>query len=174
MGYFDALASGSFKTTDDGRKLFFPLGALGRGYTISSEKDFERLRKSVKIYIIVSLLLIFGSILFVGPLGGLLILPFLLVSYALWVYTQCRHLDRTDERLTINEALVGQALQHSKVGLWSLEVCSALFVVAGIFILAADPKNWLTGIASIVFFSFCAVMIGRMLLAKRRQELGPS
>ena len=171
MGYFDTLASGSFKTTDDGRKLFFPLGALGRGYTISSEKDFERLRKSVKSYLIVALLLMLGSILFMGPLGGLIILPFLLVPYELWVYTQCRHLDRTDERLTVNEALVGQALQHSKIGLWALEVCSALFVVAGIFIVAADPKNWLIGTASIVFFGFCAVMIGRMLVAKRRQAV---
>jgi hypothetical protein len=173
MGYFDALASTSFKTTDDGRRLFFPLGAFGRGYVVSSEEDFARLRKGVKIYLIVSLLLIIGSIPFMGPLGGLILLPFLVVPYALWAYAQCRNLERTDERLTVNEALVGQALQHSKFGLWSLEVCSVLFVVAGIFILAADPKNWLVGLASIVFFGFCTVMIGRMLMVKRRQGYRP-
>jgi hypothetical protein len=29
MGYFDGLASGSFKTSQDGRRLFFPWGVLG-------------------------------------------------------------------------------------------------------------------------------------------------
>ena len=43
MGYFDALTSSYFKTTPDGRKLFFPWGVLGRGYTIDSEQDYERL-----------------------------------------------------------------------------------------------------------------------------------
>ena len=31
----DALTSGYFKTAPDGRKLFFPWGVLGRGYTIN-------------------------------------------------------------------------------------------------------------------------------------------
>jgi hypothetical protein len=30
MGYFDALASASFKTAADGRRLFFPWGVLVR------------------------------------------------------------------------------------------------------------------------------------------------
>jgi hypothetical protein len=174
MGYFDALASGSFKTTDDGRKLFFPVGAFGRGYIVPSEGEFEKLRKGVKIYLIVSLLLIICVVPFAGPLSGVVLVPFLVGPYALWAYMQSRHMERTDERLTVNEAIVGQALLHSKVGLWSLEICSALFVVAGIFILAADPKNWLMGIASVLFFGFCAIMIGRMLVAKRRHGYRPS
>jgi hypothetical protein len=31
MGYLDALTSGSFKTTEDGERLFFPWGPLGDG-----------------------------------------------------------------------------------------------------------------------------------------------
>jgi hypothetical protein len=60
MGYFDALTSGYFKTAPDGRKLFFPWGVLGRGYTINSEPDYERLRRQVKAYTVVSLVLIVG------------------------------------------------------------------------------------------------------------------
>jgi hypothetical protein len=40
--------------------LFFPWGVLGRGYTIDSEQDYERLRRQVKAYTIVSLVLIVG------------------------------------------------------------------------------------------------------------------
>ncbi len=169
MKYFDALANSSFKTTDDGRKLFFPLGTLSLGYVIPSEKDFEKLRKGVRTYLMVSLMVIIGSVPFMGPLASLILLPFLIVPYALWVYAQCRHLDRTDERLTVKEAIAGQAIGHSKFALWSLEVCSALLVVSGIFILAVDPDNWLVGIASVFIFGFCTVMIGRMLVVKRRQ-----
>ncbi len=34
MGYFDGLTSGSFKTAEDGRRLFFPWGVLGSGYAL--------------------------------------------------------------------------------------------------------------------------------------------
>ena len=43
MGYFDALMSSWFKTLPDGRKLFYPRGAWGRGYIIASEPDYKRL-----------------------------------------------------------------------------------------------------------------------------------
>lgn len=174
MGYFDALASGSFKTTEDGRKLFFPAGAFGRGYVVPSEGEFEKLRKGVKIYLIVALLLIICLVPFAGALTGVVLVPVLIAPYALWAYMQCRHMERTDERLTVREAIVGQALLHSTFGLWALEICAALFVVAGIFILAADPKNWLMGIASVLFFGFCAALIGRMLIAKSRHGYRPS
>jgi hypothetical protein len=61
MGYFDGLISGSFKTTQDGRRLFFPWGVLGSGYSIASERDYQRLRQQVKGYMIVSLVLIIAS-----------------------------------------------------------------------------------------------------------------
>ena len=66
MGYFDGLTSGSFKTAEDGRKLFFPWGVLGRGYVLASEQDDARLRRQLKVYMMVSLALI----IFTGPLAG--------------------------------------------------------------------------------------------------------
>ena len=57
MGYFDALTSSAFKTTEDGRRLFFPWGVLGRGYVLS-QSQYERLQKQVRIYTIVALALI--------------------------------------------------------------------------------------------------------------------
>src|SRR5206468_824899 len=73
MGYFDGLTSSSFKTGQDGRKLFFPWGAMGRGYTIESERDYERLRSQVKSYIIVSFVLIIASSTLSGNLVALVV-----------------------------------------------------------------------------------------------------
>ena len=73
MGYFDALTSSYFKTAQDGRKLFFPWGPLGRGYVIASERDYKRLQRQVKVYTGVSLVLIIGAVAFQGFLAALAI-----------------------------------------------------------------------------------------------------
>ena len=52
MGYFEALASSSFKTAADGSRLFFPSGRRGRGYVIASERDYQRLRRQIKTYLV--------------------------------------------------------------------------------------------------------------------------
>ena len=47
MGYFDAIASASFKQDADGRHIYFPLGNFGRGYLIPSEQEYQRRRKAI-------------------------------------------------------------------------------------------------------------------------------
>jgi hypothetical protein len=165
MGYFDALASSSFKTTEDGRRLFFPWGTLGRGYAIPSEAEFERLRRGVKAYLAISLPLIILAVTWKRFLGGSVLLPLLIVPYALWARSQCRRLQPTEEKLTLSET--GQA--HGTVELWLLELAALAFVGAGALILVLDPGNWPLAAASIGFFGLCAVMLSRMLLNKRRE-----
>jgi hypothetical protein len=168
MGYFDALTSSSFKTTDDGRRLFFPWGTLGRGYDIPSEEELERLRRHVKAYMVVSLPLIIVAVTWKGFLGGVALMPVLIVPYVLWTQSQCRRLSRTDEKLTLSESVAGQARAHSTVGLWLLELGALTFVGAGVLILLLDPSNWLLAGGSIAFFGLCAVMFALMLINKRR------
>ena len=169
MGYFDALTSSSFKTTEDGRWLFFPYGTLGRGYAIPSEEEYERLRRHVKAYMVVSLPLIVIAGNWKGSLGGAAILPVLIVPYILWAQFQCRRLHRTDEKLTLSESIAGQGRAHSTVGLWLLDVGALTFVGAGVLILLLDPRNWLVATGSVAFFGLCAVMFAGMLIGKRRE-----
>jgi hypothetical protein len=84
MSYFDFLTSGCFKTAHDGRKLFFPWGVLGRGYTIASEQDCLRLHQQIKIYMVVSLVLVIGSASLQGDLVGLVVATLLIGFYAVW------------------------------------------------------------------------------------------
>jgi hypothetical protein len=61
MGVFDG--SGRFTTAQDGSRLFFPRYSGGSGYVIASEQDYERLRRQVKVYEIVCLIVVVAALL---------------------------------------------------------------------------------------------------------------
>jgi len=168
VGYFDALTSSYFKATPDGRRLFFPWGVMSRGYVIGSEQDYERLRGQLKIYTVVSLVLIIGSVAAAGFLWSLGVVALLILFYLCWLPYLLRRMQPSDERLSLTESMTSQARTHGVAMLWLLEIISVLFVVAGIFILIFDPREWLTGLASIIFFGLCAAMFTRMLILRRR------
>lgn len=168
MGYFDALIGSAFKTTDDGRRFFYPWGILGRGYAIGSDEEFRRLRRGLRVYYIVSLPLAIAAVVWGGFLVGVSILPILIIPYVVWARIQTRRLAQTNERLTLRESLTNQARTHSMVVLWSLEIGSLLFVLVGLLILVVDPGSWLIALGNIIFFAFCALAFARMLVVKRR------
>ena len=168
MGYFDGLTSGSFKTTQDGRRLFFPWGVLGRGYSIVTEQDYLRLRRQVKGYMIVSLVLIIAS----QPFGGYLVLVAvaapLIAFYFAWMWYLLRRLANSGERLSLQESMTSQAHGHGLVVLWLLEIAALAFVGCGILMLVVDPRQWLIALTSIVFFGLGAAKIAFMLVLRRR------
>jgi hypothetical protein len=172
MGYFDALTSSYFKTGQNGSKLFFPWGVLGRGYLIPSDEGYERLRGQLKIYTIVSLVLIIATSALGNYLGAVAFGVALIIFYALWTRVLLRGLVPTDERLSFNDSMTSQSLHHGPVVLWALEAVSLIFVVTGLFILVADRDNWIVALASIVFFGACAAVFARMLLIRRRITAG--
>jgi len=170
MGYFDALTSSCFKTAQDGRRLFFPFGILGRGYVIASEQDYERLRSRLKVYTAVGLVLIIGSGALLGYAGSFAIALVLIAFYIVWLRYLLRGLQSSNESLSLKDSTTSQALAHNAVTLWLLEVGALAFVVLGIVILAVNPRNWLIAITSIVFFGLCAASFTRMLMLRRRSQ----
>jgi hypothetical protein len=172
MGYFDALTSSYFKTAPDGRKLFFPWGVLGRGYVIDSEPDYERLRRQVKAYTIVSLALIIGVATLQAYVGAVVIGALLIAFYLGWMRYLLRGLRPSDERLSLQDSMTSQARAHSATGLWLLQIGALAFVALGIFILVVDPGNWLVALGSIVFFGLCAGFAARLLVLRRRAATG--
>jgi hypothetical protein len=170
MGYFEALTSSAFKTTADGRRLFFPWGVLARGYELASEQDYERLRRQVKAYMIVSLVLVIGlGVLGAHLLAGIVVV-LLLVSYVVWVQFVLRGLRPSEERLSMHESMTTQAVTHSAGMLWAMLVVSLLFVAGGLVILAVDPGEWFLALASTLLFGACAIMVARMLFLRSRQS----
>jgi hypothetical protein len=157
MRYFD----GYFKTAQDGSKLFFPWGALGRGYVIASEQDYKRLQRLVKVYTMVSLLLMVGAVALQGYVGCLVISALLIVFYMVWTRYLLRGLRPSDERLSLQDSMTTQ-------GLWLREIGALAFVGFGILIIVFDPGNWLIALASIVFFGLCAAVFTRRLVLRWR------
>jgi len=166
--YFDAAASGTFKTAQDGRPLFFPWGTLGRGYVIGTEQDFTRLKRQVKIYLIGSAAVIGILMPWLPLLKGLGLALLLMAPYAIWAWSLTRGLQPSDERLSFGESMTQQALAYGTATLWMLEIASLAFVVSGIVIALVDPDNRLVGMAGIAFFGLCAAVFAFQLAVRSR------
>ena len=168
MGYFDALTNSSFKTAQDGTRLFFPWGVRGRGYRFASEQDYLRLRTQIKAYLIVSLVLIIGSGALVGYPYALAVVVPLLVFYFAWIPFVLRKLERSDERLSLQESITSQALEHNPTTLRFLQIAAIVFVVLGAIMLLSGTGNQPIAFASILFFGFGAIVFTRMIAIRQR------
>ena len=168
MGYFDGLTSGSFKTTPDGRRLFFPWGVLGSGYVIASEQDYLRLRQQVKGYTIVTLVLIIAAGSFGGYVVPIAVGALLMTLYLAWMWHLLRRLKASDVRMSLQESMTAQAQASGAVVLWLLEIATLALVCGGIFMFVADPSQWLVALGVTIFFGLCAAMFARMLVLRRR------
>jgi len=168
MGYFNALASGYFKTARDGRMLFYPWGATGGGYVIPSQEAYDRLHRRIKIYQLVSLVAIVGAVVVRHYLAAFIIAGLSVVFYRAWTSYLVRGLQPSDERLSMQESMATQARAHGAVGLWLLEIVALMFVATGVVMLVAAPDKRLIALTSIVFFGACAAAFAHMLVLHRR------
>lgn len=125
MGYFEDLASRSFKTTEDGRRLFFPWGVFGRGYVIASEDDYQLLRTQMKAYTVIANVCVCGLVLcqtytVAGAVVAAAVMIVLIGWYCVWMWFVLRRLDVTDEqleRLSLRKSL--DALKP--IGPWTVQ-----------------------------------------------------
>jgi hypothetical protein len=168
MGYFDALVSGSFKTTADGRAVFFPFGVLGRGYEVGSERDHASLRFKVKAWIIGGIIWAVGMLELLGTVPGLIAAAALLALYCTWTGYLTRGMRPSDERLSLRESFTAQARVQNPILLWAAEIAAIALLLVSFAMLAAEPENWLVAVFMIVVFGACAIAFGYMLVLRRR------
>jgi hypothetical protein len=168
MGYFEGLASGSFKTTPDGRWLFFPWGVLGRGYSIAAEEDYQRLRRQIKIYMMVALVLIIGGNLFAGYAAGLVMAAILCGFYLSWMWSLLPRLKSSGEKLSLQESMTSQARAHGAFVLWAMEIAALVLTGGGVAMFVMDPDHRLIAVTAIAFFGLCLAKISHMLFLQRR------
>ena len=166
MGYFDALTESSFKTAQDGTRLFFPWGIMGSGYRLATEQDYLRIRQQIKAFMIISFVLIIPLVMLVGAAAFAILVP-LMGFYFVWMRYALRNLVRSDEQLSLRESMTSQARRHNPALLRFLQIASIVFVVGGAIMLLSAPGKQLIGFLSILFFGLCAVMITRMIALRR-------
>lgn len=163
MGYFKAMTCSSFKTTADGRMLFFPWGTFGRGYRVASEQRFLRLRRQVEGYLMGAVLVPALAAPWLDAWMVLGAAAALTAGYSLWAVAQCRTLIRTTERIGYGESVAAQARAHNPVMLWAMAVVAVLLTASGAVVLAVSPEEWFVGVAAIVLFGACTLLFARML-----------
>jgi hypothetical protein len=185
MGYFNALTSSSFKTTSDGRRLFFPWGLWGRGYVIGSEPEYNQLWRRVKTYLVAAVGTLIVNSIAAGVVAGvpaLQVYPaglvvatvatvlgvFYIAFYIAWVPYLIRGLQPSPERLTLRDSVANQAREHSTMMLWTMEFVSIGVVGGGMFLLVSRPAMWPVATAGIVFFGLGAALFARMLIVRKR------
>ncbi len=167
MGYFDALASSSFKNLENGKRAFYPWGKLGKGYELQSEAQYEAVKRFVVSYYVVGLPL---AVLMALSRNWIILaagLPVLCLAYILLIRRYTRGLPTTGEKLTFKDSYEAQARRHNPVVLWLLLIVSLLFVAGGLAILLG-AGDVLTALLCIAFFGACAGVAGWMLLARHR------
>lgn len=69
---FDFIAKGSFQTTADGQRVFYPNGMIGKGYIIESDERYRRLFRQQKYWGLAIMALV--TLLVSIKAGGLIIL----------------------------------------------------------------------------------------------------
>lgn len=166
MGYFDALASSSFKEAKSGKLAFYPWGRFGKGYELETEEQHQTLRRSIiRYYMFVLPVSVFAAVGF--GVYGLLAIPVVVLPYLFMVPRMTKGLSRTDERLTFKDSYEAQAKRHSPVMLWALFLVSLAFTAGGVF-LVGKPESFLIALLCIVLFGACTIVFAWMLLARRR------
>lgn len=168
MGYFEGLASGSFKKNKDGNTVFFPWGMLSKGRVLPDESTETKLRGFLIHYYKVCLPTIIGVGVIIGWLWAFLLAPI----FSAWFYFGTKSLTSgcpySEEKLTFKEGYTNSAASHNKLTLWLLFFCSLLFVLAGIFIAvtAESSDQMMLGWFTAVLFGACGVAFGYMLKVK--------
>lgn len=173
MGYFDALAAGSFKNLENGKQAFYPWGRLGKGYELQTDEQYESIRRFVIRYYAASLVI--GVALAVGigwfafailPIGGL--------YFHLAVRRHLGGMPTASEKLSVKESYEAQARLHNPWILWAALIISLLFVCAGAVLLFGNG-DLKAGLLVIGFFGACGTFAGLMLRDRRRllRELDP-
>jgi|EndMetStandDraft_5_1072996.scaffolds.fasta_scaffold652672_1 hypothetical protein len=174
MGYFDALTESSFRTTQDGHRLFFPWGPWGRGYVVPSEKQYQRLHQKLKAFMMAALIPVIGLAIMTRYGTAVVMGVIVMALYPAWILHLVHGLPPSEDRLPVpklREHVAAQARANSLASLWFMLVASSLFFVVGAFMIWT-PGNRLWGILCILLFGPGVPFATTMLVLRRRPAQG--
>jgi hypothetical protein len=165
MSYFDGLTEASFKKNTQGETLFYPWGALGKGYIVQDTKKEADLRKFTKLnYMITLPLVIVNQVLF-GYLPNLILMPIYLITFFVVLKKLTKDLTTTDEKLKISESYKNSARKHNLATLIILGITALLFTITGLLFII-EGRNAVLGSFAFILFGFTTVVISYMLWIK--------
>lgn len=180
MGYFTYIASQSFKTDAEGRRVFCPGGTLVRPYVIDDPNIEARLRRKLTTYYAVFLPVLILALALAGPIlvampwiFGAVLVGVLVVQWAilrLVLGPELRSLPRAPSRVRASTFYTDSARTHSTVALVLGVLGSLAFVATGVWLLLVAAAPTAVAVLAIVFFGLCAVAWGYALWLKLAQK----
>lgn len=166
--FLQNLGENAFKTTADGKRLFFPNGVLGKGYVVDSEETYQRLRSYYKWWFLAAI--VGGPILpklftWQGFIVAVVLFGF---AYRVGIHQLTRNLPVADERLTFQDAQanIARTFALGAVTLSFVAIFGAFFFCIGA-ILLTQPTTRLPG-AGIATFGVAVMFLAVRALIKRR------
>lgn len=187
MGYFTFIASQSFKTDAEGRRLFCPYGVLARPYIVDDAALEARLFRKMTLFMAVSLVVVFLAALAVALPMALEItrthghsfpfMPFVgfvaIVGILQWIAVEfvfgpdLRKLPRATSRVTLRMTYLQFGRQLPvPILIVGLVACSFL-VLCGIVAMFCLPRQMTVPAAGMILIgSLCAAAYGYALRLK--------
>ncbi len=167
MGLFDSWAASSFKRTEDAW-IFYPWGALGRGYEIPSDEAYKDLHRwIVRWYGRTFVALIVLGVTLGWLAGGAVVLVIALPIYLVHVNAWKKQLAPSDVRMSITEAQRQQARAQPAWLPWFGLAVSLAFVAMGLLIVWLKPERWPVMLPIAAFFGLCAFAFVRMIRLRK-------
>jgi hypothetical protein len=180
MRYFTYIAEQSFKSDNEGHRLFYIGTPFSRPYLIPDGPTESRLfRKLTWYYRIFLSALIFGQPfliryfifqpwLFLAFLASMIALQWFVLRVVF--HNDLRLLQRRTARLSLRTFYLGMAQRHSESGLVLGLLGSIAFVICGLFVSSIDASMLAFGLPAVIFFGGCAVAWGYALHLKRAMQ----
>ncbi len=173
QNYADALFAGFTKTGQDGRKVIYPRGLLGRGYVIASEEDEKRLKQKFAVFLVVAPILIGVGHALWGLPGSVGVGALILVCYAIYTTRFTANMEPSGEGLSLTEAYRAQARKHSPARLWSWTITGIFVLCFGVIASVLMPENR-TSFAFLIVIGGVLAAFGGYMLALRRGANPPA
>ena len=162
------LGGSVFKTTADGKRIFFPHGILGKGVVVDSDETYQRIRSYYKWW--------FLGAIFAGPIlsklftwHGLFLFVFLFsFAYRVGIRQLTKNLPIADECLTLQDARahISRTFALGAVTLWFLVIFGAFFLFIGAIVITV-PRTRYLGIGVAVFGMTVMFLAVRALIKRR-------
>ncbi|MEX0643656.1 MAG: hypothetical protein WD468_13210 [Pirellulales bacterium] len=173
MRYFSYIAEQSFKTDEEGRRLFYIGTPFSRPYVIADESMEQRLQRKMTWYhrltlgpAIVGMALGASFLrrpwLFLFERPWLLFIVLVVAVSAAWVllrvifYKELRTMPRAAARVSLRTFYGSMAQKHSRKGLLLGLFASLLFVATGIWMSLYDNSTRPIGVTIAAFFGIVA------------------
>jgi hypothetical protein len=172
MGYFDAVASGSFKKNAEGRTVFYPLGIFGAGRIVPTIADELLLRKTLVRHLQV-MVFVTPPLAIASPWLVLLLIP-VGVGFEIWIRRATSEWERTATRLGLRESLIAQAKRHSVPTLWLMLFGSLILMVGStLAFVRGNPRDLVIGTVGVVFCGLCGFVFATMILLRSSNPTDP-